>query len=452
MKSNTELLTRDSLTRKVTPKNFKYIVGNSLLGFRVDDDFEVVIDEIYHKVNTGHYHPMRPIGIYSIPKHNLVPRFIPVLTATDNLLYHYLIKEIEDSLLASKPKSVKTYGAYRVLTTAKKKDNDRRKYDFIDIDDISLGKYTVSYSWYPSWGEFNETVKNYFDRNKKKTVFVKTDIANFYDNIDLRLLENKVRSCLDDSKLSVVNILFKLLQGVNSFSYKYNYQGKGLPQDETSDCSRLLANYFLYDFDSEFNAICKKLDCTFIRYCDDMIIMCNDKISAEKVIHACAEVLNKSALSLNSSKTKIFDSRTKFEKYWMFDEHKKMSDNVKNIKKQMVYDEMQKLVLEASKKERGFSLVKRWVRLYDNKMKNEPRLKVITDKTLPYLSVDVAYKYIKAQSASDRTRLLNWLYNKARKSNYSGDLLWFRKVCDLLNEKQLIHKIDKYIIKHPTLR
>ena len=452
MADNTEILARISLTQKVTPKNFKYIVNNSLLGFQVNDDFETVIDDIHTKVNTGHYHPMRPIGVYSIPKHNLVPRFIPVLTATDNLLYHYLVKEIEESLLATKPKSVKTFGAYRILTTAKKKDNDRRKYDFIDIDDISVGKYTVSYSWFPSWGEFNETVKNYFDRNKKKTVFVKTDIANFYDNIDLRLLENKVRSCLDDSKLSVVNILFKLLQGVNSFSYKYNYQGKGLPQDETSDCSRLLANYFLYGFDKEFDAICKKLGCTYIRYCDDMIIMCNDKASAEKVVHAAAEVLNKSALSLNSSKTKIFDSRAKFEKYWMFDEHNKMSANVKNMKKQKVYDETQKLVLSASKKERGFPLVKRWARLYDNTMKNDPRLKTITDSTLPNLSVDVASKYIKAQTAADRTRLLNRTYNKSRKSNYSGDLLWFRKVCELLNEQAFINKIDKYISKHPGLR
>lgn len=452
MADDTEILTKNSLTQKVTPKNYRYIVSNSLLGFQVSDDFEDVIDDIHQKVNTGHYHPMRPIGVYSIPKHNLVPRFIPVLTATDNILYHYLIKEIEESLLATKPKSVKTFGAYRVLTTAKKKDNDRRKYDFIDIDDISVGKYTVSYSWFPSWGEFNETVKNYFDRNKKKKVFVKTDIANFYDNIDLRLLENKVRSCLDDSKLPVVNILFKLLQGVSSFSYKYNYQGKGLPQDETSDCSRLLANYFLYDFDKEFDAICKKLDCTYIRYCDDMIIMCNDKASAEKVIHAAAEVLNKSALSLNSSKTKIFNSRLKFEKYWMFDEHNKMSVSVKNIKKQKVYDEMQKLVLKASKKERGFSLVKRWARLYDNKMKNVPRLKAVTDKTLPYLSVDVVSKYVNAQTATDRTRLLNGLYNKARKSNYSGDPLWFRKVCELLNEQTFINKIDKYIAKHPALR
>lgn len=452
MTSDAQILARDNLVQKVTPKNYKYIVNNSLLGFRVNNDFEAVLDDIHAKVNTGHYHPMRPVGVYSIPKHNLVPRFIPVLTAADNLLYHYLVKEIEESLLATKPKSVKTFGAYRVLTTAKKKDNDRRKYDFIDIDDISVGKYTVSYSWFPSWGEFNETVKNYFDRNKKKTVFVKTDIANFYDNIDLRLLENKVRSCLDDSKLSVVNILFKLLQGVNSFSYKYNYQGKGLPQDETSDCSRLLANYFLYDFDKEFDAICKKLDCTYVRYCDDMIIMCNDKASAEKVVHSAAEVLNKSALSLNSSKTKIFDSRSKFEKYWMFDEHNQMSANVKNMKKQKVYDETQKLVLSASKKERGFPLVKRWARLYDNTMKNDPHLKKLTDSTLPHLSVDVASKYIKAQTMPDRTRLLNRLYNKSRKSNYSGDLLWFRKVCELLNEQAFINKIDKYIVRHPALR
>lgn len=452
MTNDREIIKLDSLTKKVTAKNFKYIVNNSLLGYQVKESFDGVINDVHQKVNTGHYHPMKPVGVYSIPKHNLVPRFIPVLTPCDNLLYHYLIKEIEENLLATKPKGVKTFGAYRILTTAKKKDSDRRKYDFIDIDDISVGKYTVSYSWYPGWGEFNETVKNYFDRDKKKTVFVKTDIANFYDNIDLRLLENKVRSCLDDTKLSEVNILFKLLQGVNSFSYKYNYQGKGLPQDETSDCSRLLANYFLYGFDREFNDVCKKLNCTYIRYCDDIIVMCNDKASAEKIIHSAAEILSKSALSLNSSKTKVFDSRAKFEKYWLFTEHDKLTQNIKNIKKQKVYDESQKLVLAASKKERGFQLVKRWARLYDAKMKNDPILKNKVERLLTHLSVDVVANYLKRLDATDKTRLLNRLYTKSRKSNYSGDLLWFRKVCELLGEKSYIVKIDRHITNHAAIR
>ncbi len=452
MTAKKEILSKDDLLSKVNQKSFDYIINNSLLGYKITDSFESVIDTIHEKVNSGHYHPMKPQGVYSIPKHNLVPRFIPVLTATDNILYHYLIKEVEESLLTTKPEDVKTFGAYRVLSTAKKQDHDRRKYDFIDIEDVSIGKYTVSYSWYPGWGEFNETVKNYLDKDKNKKVFVKTDIANFYDNIDLRLLENKVRSCLGTDKLSVVNVLFKLLQGVNSFSYKYNYQGKGLPQDETSDCSRLLANYFLYDFDREFNDECIKLNCTYIRYCDDMIIMCDDKATAEKIVHSAAEILNRSALSLNSSKTTIFNSRTDFEKYWLFAEHDELSKNIKNLSDQKTYNSCQKLVLKTSNKPRGFQLVKRWARLYNEKLTNDPKLVLKTERMLPSLSVDVVSKYLLRRSAVDRARILKVLYNRSRKSNYSGDLLWFRRVCDMIKENSYTAKIDKYIDKHQALR
>lgn len=446
-----EILAKSALTDKVTTKNYKYIVNNSYLNFRVSEHFDEVIDTICKSVNSGHYHPQKPIGVYSIPKHNLVPRFIPVLTVYDNILYHYLIKEIEQNLLDTKPKSVKTFGAYRVLSTAKKKEGKQREYDFIDIDEVSVGKYTVSYSWYPGWGEFNETVKNYFDKNKSKKVFVKTDIANFYDNIDLRLLENKVRSCLDNDKLSAVNLLFRLLQGVNSYAYKYNYQGKGIPQDETSDCSRLLANYFLYDFDSEFNSICKKLNSTYVRYCDDIIVMCDDVQSAEKIVHTIADLLNKSGLSLNSSKTKVFKSRSAFDKYWLFEEHAQLSEMVKKLKQQKIYDKAQKLVLESSKKERGYQLVKRWARLYNSSMKNDEVLKRKVERLLPNLSVDVVAKYLRSQTDVDKKRLLNNLYAKSRKSTYSGDLLWFRKVTTLLGQEKMTASIDKHISNHPYL-
>lgn len=448
---SSEILPKSALTEKVTPKNYNYIVNNSYLNFRVMDSFDEVVDTIHTSVNSGHYHPMKPLGVYSIPKHNLVPRFIPVLTVADNILYHYLIKEIEKSLLAKKPKSVKSFGAYRVLSTSKKKEGEQREYDFIDIDEISVGKYTVSYSWYPGWGEFNATVKNYFDKDDSKKVFVKTDIANFYDNIDLRLLENKVRSCLSSDQLSIVNLLFKLLQGVNSYAYKYNYQGKGLPQDETSDCSRLLANYFLYEFDEEFNAICEKLNSTYIRYCDDIIVMCDDVKTAEKIVHTIADLLNKSGLSLNSSKTKVFKSRLAFDKYWLFEEHAQLSAMIEGLKSQKIYDKAQKLVLDSSKNERGYQLIKRWARLYNSNMNNNSALIRKTEKVLPSLSVDVVTKYLRSQPEKDRNRLLNNLYNKSRKSTYSGDLLWFRKVTTLLGNDKMTSKIDVHISQHPYL-
>ena len=84
-------------------------------------------------------------------------------------------------------------------------------------------------------------------------------------------------------------------------------------------------------------------------------------------------------------------------------------------------------------------------------MKNNSALIRKTEKVLPSLSVDVVTKYLRSQSEKDRNRLLNNLYNKSRKSTYSGDLLWFRKVTTLLGNDKMTSKIDVHISQHPYL-
>lgn len=441
-----EFISSDEVKSTVSPKKYRVLINNSYLGYKLGSNYDVDIEALVNRVNGGHYHPSRPAGIYSVPKHNYIPRLIPVLDPQDNILYHYLVKKVEEKLLAHKPEGVKSFGAYRVLSVAKKSEDEQREYDFIDIDELSIGKYTTSYQWYPEYGEFAETIKNYLASNPNKEVFVKTDIANFYDNIDLRLLENKVRSVLDRDNLSNANLLFRLLQGVNSFAYKYNYQGKGLPQDETSDCSRLLSNFFLYDFDLEFSRACEELGCLYVRYCDDMIIMCNSKKDAQKITHKAAEILNKSSLSLNSAKTKIFDTRKKFEDYWLFDQHAQLDGFKENLNDQTIYDKAQSTVLGSYKKERGYQLIKRWAKQINLKMVNDDRLVSIVEKSLISLDAHTVAKYLKKQAKpATRQKLMQSLYKKSRTSNYTGDILWFRKVCEILNDQVYLDKIDRYI-------
>lgn len=441
-----EFISIDNLKRIVSPKKYRVLINNSYLGYRLGSKYDTDIEGAVIRVNGGHYHPSRPAGIYSVPKHNYVPRLIPVLDPQDNILYHYLIKQMEEKLLAHKPDSVKSFGAYRILSIAKKSEDEQREYDFIDIDELSIGKYTTSYQWYPEYGEFAETIKNYLANNSDKKVFVKTDIANFYDNIDLRLLENKVRSVLDRDDLSNANLLFRLLQGVNSFAYKYNYQGKGLPQDETSDCSRLLSNFFLYDFDKEFDKACNEAGCLYVRYCDDMIIMCNTKKDAQRITHKAAEILNKSSLSLNSAKTKIFDTRKKFEDYWLFDQHSQLDEFRENLEDQPTYDRAQAVVVGSYKQERGYQLIKRWAKQINPSMVNNTKLVGIVEKYLILLDAHTVAKYLKKQTdPATKERLMNSLYRKSRTSNYTGDLLWFRKVCEVLGDKDFLSKIDRYM-------
>lgn len=441
-----DIIKRSDIETVVSQKKFKTLINQSLMSFKISSEYENTLENVVDRVNGGHYSPQRPVGVYSIPKHNYVPRLIPVLSPEDNVLYHYLIKDFEESLLDHRPENVKSFGAYRILKKAIQTEGDRRNKDFVemDIDDVSVGRFSLSKNWFPSYSEFQETVKEYFDLDPNKKVFVKTDVANFYDNIDLRLLENKVRSVLNKEKLSKANLLFKLLQGVNSFAYEYNYQGKGLPQDETSDCSRLLANFFLYDFDSEINEIAENSGCTYIRYCDDMIVMCDDEIAAKKIIHQIAVTLNKSSLSLNSAKTKIFKSRHAFSKYWLHDQHNLLTENQDKLDDQKVYDKMQAMVLTNCGTDRGYQLLTRWIKLYSPKMKNNPKLTRLIEKSLKFQSPHTVYKYLKNQADNAYTdaRLAS-IYNSYRKSQYTGDLLVLRRIAEQLKKPKMVAKVDR---------
>jgi len=445
-----DIIKRSDLETVVSKKKYKSLINQSLLSFKITAEYDQTLDSVTERVNSGHYSPKRPVGVYSIPKHNYVPRLIPVLSPEDNVLYHYLIKDFEEDLLAHRPEDVKSFGAYRILKKAIQAEGDRRNKDFVevDIDDVSVGRFSINKNWFPQYSEFQETVKEYFDLDPNKKVFVKTDVANFYDNIDLRLLENKVRSVLDRSKLREANLLFKLLQGVNSYAYEYNYQGKGLPQDETSDCSRLLANFFLYDFDSEIDEAANKYGCTYIRYCDDMIVMCDDEISAKKFIHQIAETLNKSSLSLNSAKTKIFKSRKQFSKYWLHDQHRLLTDNQSKLGDQKVYDQMQDMVLTYCETDRGYQLLTRWAKLYSPKMKNDPRLTRLIERTLKLQDPHTAYKYLKNQGNETYTdsRLAS-IYNSYKKSHYTGEYLVLRRLAEKLNKPKFVLKVDNKLKK-----
>ncbi len=440
-----EIIKRSDIASIVTAKKFRSLINQGLLSFKISSEYGTTLDNVVTRVNEGHYNPRRPVGVYSIPKHNYVPRLIPVLDPEDNVLYHYLIKDFEEALLNHRPKKVKSFGAYRILKKAIQAEGDRRNKDFIekDIDDVYVGRFSINKNWFPQYSEYQETVKKYFDLDPNKKVFLKTDVANFYDNIDLRLLENKVRSVLGKDKLSKANLLFKLLQGVNSYAYEYNYQGKGLPQDETSDCSRLLSNFFLYDFDAEINDLAEKYGCTYIRYCDDMIVMCDDEISAKKFIHQIAETLNKSSLSLNSAKTKIFKSRDKFSKYWLHDQHDLLTDNEKSLGDQKVYDQMQNMVLEYCSYERGHQLLTRWIKLYSPNMKNNPKLTGLIERSLKFQAPHTCYLYLKHQGDANYTdKRLDSIYNSYKKSHYTGEYLSLRRLAEKLNNQKYIKRSD----------
>lgn len=101
---------------------------------------------------------------------------------------------------------------------------------------------------------------------------VEMDISNFYDCIRLDLLETWINEVSDGSSKEIINLLFHFLNYWNKKVNLSNKQTVGIPQDALSDCSRILANFYLQRYDSYMYEVCSRYNCRYFRYADDQII------------------------------------------------------------------------------------------------------------------------------------------------------------------------------------
>ncbi|MNY97853.1 reverse transcriptase [compost metagenome] len=131
-------------------------------------------------------------------------------------------------------------------------------------------------------------------KNENVKVVVTTDIANFYDRINLHRVESVLLSLRGIEKKQVHLINEILLFWANRDSY-------GLPVG--SNASRILAEAALIEVDNYL--ISKKIN--FCRFVDDYRIFAPDAATAHHWLAILVERLNKEGLFLNSNKTNLFD-------------------------------------------------------------------------------------------------------------------------------------------------
>lgn len=172
-----------------------------------------------------------------------------------------------------------------------------------DIEKYRLPKENsniFSYRFAPSNGYLFDQNYNYktFQRAISERViknnyklYVKTDIANFYDRLNLHRLENALLSCTKD-KQTVKAINNLLLFWSNRDSY-------GLPVG--SNASRILAEAELIEVDNYL--ISKKID--FVRFVDDYRIFAHSAKDAHYYLNLIIARLSLEGLSVNTAKTAI---------------------------------------------------------------------------------------------------------------------------------------------------
>ena len=304
---------------------YNHIKRTSMVPF--DNDLpkkEDILRDLYNDIIQQTYQPSLPREYIISNKSNYVSRIIPTFTLKDFCVYFYCINNIQDCVCDVNDRVDGTFGGWTISNPIQHAD-DKEKEDLINqcewFEYISISSLTIR-QWMNNWMEFSKLSYaksvEYEDYQDDYVVAI-FDIANFYDNIKLDILENKLRlKCQTSEKNKIIDLLIYFLKYWNKPFEGYFPKSCGLPQEETGDCSRILANFYLRDYDKEFKYLCKQHNCEYLRFADDMTIFAPNRKTAEFIIFEASKLLHKIGLNINCSKVKFFN-KIKYQEYQAFE-------------------------------------------------------------------------------------------------------------------------------------
>jgi len=126
---------------------------------------------------------------------------------------------------------------------------------------------------------------------------VDLDIKGFYDHLDQETLMKLVRQVVKDRR--VLGLVRGWLKAGVMEEGKFRYTTSGTPQGGV--ISPLLSNIYLTPLDNALT----EAGYRFVRYADDVVILCRSKEEAARALHHAGAVLGRLKLELNEKKTSI---------------------------------------------------------------------------------------------------------------------------------------------------
>ena len=128
-------------------------------------------------------------------------------------------------------------------------------------------------------------------------VTLDADIAGFFDNIPHKLIVDAVADEVADG--NILDLIKRFLAAGVMENGVFKPTTIGTPQGGV--ISPLLANIVLNQLDWRLEAAGYR----FVRYADDFVVVCNDRVQAEAALDLVATIMTDLGLSLSAEKTKI---------------------------------------------------------------------------------------------------------------------------------------------------
>jgi hypothetical protein len=322
--------TKEEFIKLVDNRFFKHLLKNSLIPFESTEKRNSFLGRVYDDLHSDllNYKPKPPRKYVSVPKSKYVIRMVPTFELADYCIYYFCIKVLEDFIAENRVEG--TYGGFRL--GGKLRDKENQEFEPAFEDSYNENSFN-SFAWKQEYGEYQAKVyENALKMGSEYQFAVHFDIANFYDCIRLDLLEKKIRARIENKSYNdEIHLLFRFLKYWNSqFDTEKTV---GIPQDEVGDCSRILSNFFLQDFDQFSHNICLEKNGLFLRYADDHVIFAQSREDAEEILYEISHKLFEEGLNINTGKIKEFTTFQDFDDCYAFTIFEKLKFEEQSINK-----------------------------------------------------------------------------------------------------------------------
>ena len=289
----------------------KLLVRDTLDFLDFNNDLDSNIKKLIFEIKSSNYHPQKPY-LHQSPKSKGISRPTVCFDVSDALVYRFCIEEIEDFLI-EKTREIDTSIEYAIFgglfIKGKKNLNEETFYEKI----------------FDQYMEYQRILKKFLN---SKDYVVSSDISSYFENINILITKDLVRSEVEDKK-EIINLLFYFLENIIT---RNNYEVNtfnGIPQEDI-DCSRLIAYYFLHSVDLEIIKFCEENNCKYLRWVDDIKIFTDREVIGKKALRTFTESLRKIGLTASIEKTEINSSAEEMNNL-LINENEKLDDITERI-------------------------------------------------------------------------------------------------------------------------
>lgn len=385
-------------------------------------------------------------------KGNGIARPVQVFSIEDYFFYYYCVKKLENKLAINRVKN--TYGGWSLDGRFRKSENDSDSTAVESDDSLTPGLNPAAFALV--YGEYNSQIKRELESCPDDVKIIEIDIANFYDTIRVDILENKIRSATTKSQSKIVDMLFYFLANSSKLIYSYKPQSTGIPQDKVGDCSRILANFYLQDYDKHVSNYAKKHNIKYLRFADDQLLICPSNINTDVVCREISKLLYQIGLNINQKKVRIWNKENLKEYrcidlFSIIDTRFEMKDQTEEVCQKFAQKTLELIKKDKDRrtkfeiKSHGLPLIKKMLSLNINKISPELRKEylnlVYKDNYLQYFTdynLTKLYKSLNENEKTDFLKNLNEIVNVSVHASFPYEVLKFKRKLNLETHREAI--------------